>query len=159
MNAIVLLSHGSVLCGSEQNLLNLAERMRSTSRDLVEAGFLNYSEPSFETAIDLCIQRNVSEITVVPYFLVAGKFATEDLPMRMKAVGERYPEVRLKLAEPLRFHPLLADAVLSAAGRSREPGAWRAEIRDAALFCRRSTRCPMFGQPPCRGQAVAGASR
>lgn len=156
MNAIVLLSHGSVLCGSEQNLLNLANQMRSTAGDLVEAGFLNYSEPSFETAVELCVKRGASEITVVPYFLVAGKFATEDLPGRMQSMAERYRGICLKLAEPLRFHPLLADAVLSAAERSREPAAWRSEIAEAARFCRRSARCPIFGQPPCPAEPVAG---
>lgn len=159
MNAIVLLSHGSVLCGSEQNLLNLADRMRSTASDLVAAGFLNYSEPSFETAVELCVRKGASEITVVPYFLVAGKFATEDLPARMRSVGERYGDLRLNLAEPLRFHPLLADAVLSAAERSREPAAWRGEMAEAARFCRRSSRCPIFGQTPCPAEAVAGGTR
>lgn len=159
MNAIVLLSHGSVLCGSEQNLLHLAERMRSMQPDLVEAGFLNYSEPSFEAAIDLCMKKGASVITVVPYFLVAGKFATEDLPGRLEAVRNRYPDIGFKLAEPLRFHPLLADAVLSAAERSKEPAAWRGELGDAARFCRRSSRCPIFGRPPCPAEAVAGGTR
>lgn len=125
----------------------------------VEAGFLNYSEPSFEAAIDLCIEKGASAITVVPYFLVAGKFATEDLPARMEAVTDRYSGIVLKLADPIRFHPLLAEAVLSAAERSREPAAWRGEIGEAAQFCRSSSRCPIFGLPPCPADAVAGGTR
>jgi len=124
--------------------------------DLVEAGFLNYSEPSFEAAIGLCMKKGASGITVVPYFLVAGKFATEDLPGRMEAVRHRYAHIGLRLAEPLGFHPLLADAVLSAAERSREPSAWRGEVAEVVRFCRRSSRCPIFGQPPCPAGAIAG---
>ena len=125
---------------------------------LVEAGFLNYSEPSFEMAIDLCLKKGASVITVVPYFLVAGKFAAEDLPGRIESVKNRFPDIRLKLAEPLRFHPLLADAVLSAAERSREPAAWRGGIGEAARFCRRSSHCPIFGRPPCPAEGITGGT-
>src|SRR5687768_12976989 len=51
-HAILLFSHGSVLCGSETNLLDLARAMESRGdAPIVEAGFLDYTEPRFETAL------------------------------------------------------------------------------------------------------------
>ena len=77
VKALLLFSHGSVLCGSERTLEDLAARLRARgAAPIVEMGFLNYSKPLFATAFERCVQQGATEITVVPYFLVAGKFVS-----------------------------------------------------------------------------------
>ena len=83
-DALILFSHGSVLCGAGQNLFELARFMQARGdAPIVEVGFLNYSEPPFADAFRRCVERGATQITVVPYFLVAGKFVKDDLPKQI----------------------------------------------------------------------------
>ena len=86
-DAIILFSHGSVLCGAGQNLLELARYMRERGNaPTVEPGYLNYSEPRFEETFRQCVAQGATRITIVPYFLVAGKFVKDDLPQQIAAM-------------------------------------------------------------------------
>ncbi|MBA3948173.1 MAG: CbiX/SirB N-terminal domain-containing protein [Herpetosiphonaceae bacterium] len=150
MDAIILFSHGSVLCGAGQNLFELAMRMRERGdAPIIEVGFLNYSEPDFDTAVARCIAQGADHITIAPYFLVAGKFVTVDLPKRIEAARHHHPSVQFVVAEAMRFHPRLADALLSVAAHSREPGSWRDTDAQAAQFCRDIPQCPRYGTDAC----------
>jgi len=150
MDAIILFSHGSVLCGAGQNLLELAACMRERGdAALVEPGYLNYSEPRFAETFARVVAQGATRVTVVPYFLVAGKFVREDLPDQLAAVSRRFPGVEIHVAEAIRFHPLLADALLACAERARPPSAWRDTKAQVAAFCRAQPSCPLYGSADC----------
>ncbi|MGI8756269.1 MAG: CbiX/SirB N-terminal domain-containing protein, partial [Acidimicrobiales bacterium] len=88
--AILLFSHGSVLCGAGENLSAIARRLQeSGAAEIVEVGYLNYSEPRFETAFENCVARGATDIVVMPYFLIAGKFVQVDLPPKIEAMRAR----------------------------------------------------------------------
>ncbi|PLS79376.1 MAG: hypothetical protein CYG59_13575 [Chloroflexi bacterium] len=149
-DAIILFSHGSVLCGAGQNLTELAARMQARGdAAMVEVGYLNYSEPRFGETVRSCVARGATEIIVVPYFLVAGKFVKEDLPQCIANAERAYPNVKMRVAEAVRFHPALADALLACAERAQAPAAWRDTKAQAAAFCRASKRCPLYGSNDC----------
>src|ERR687885_2787841 len=115
-DAIILFSHGSLLCGAGETLRELAEHMRARGdAPIVEVGYLNYSEPTFEAAFERCVAAGARRITVAPYFLVAGKFVKVDLPRKIEAARARHPEVEVRVADAMRFHPGLADAILACA--------------------------------------------
>lgn len=159
MEAILLFSHGSVLCGAEQNLLAQAERMRERGdAPIVEVGFLNYSAPPFEDAVAACVAQGATRITVAPYFLVAGKFVVVDLPRRIAAAQAQYPQIPFVVADAMRDHALLAEAVLSATTRTRAPAAWRDTAAQAIQFCRALPQCPRYGTPACPAFAARGSS-
>lgn len=156
VNALLLFSHGSVLCGSERTLEDLAARLRAHgAAPIVEVGFLNYSRPLFAEAFALCVEQGADEITVVPYFLVAGKFVVVDLPRAIDAQRERYPRVEVRVADAMRFHQSLADAIISSAERAHQPGAWRDILKLAPEWCRADAACPLFGTPRCPASAPA----
>ncbi len=150
-DAIILFSHGSVLCGAGETLRELAERMRERGdAPIVEVGYLNYSEPAFESTFERCVALGARRITIAPYFLVAGKFVKVDLPRKIKAVISGYPYVEVQVADAMRFHPRLADALLACAGRAAPPSEWRRTLETASQFCRVDERCPLYGTPACR---------
>lgn len=152
--AIILFSHGSLLCGAGENLRALAERMRRRGdAPLVEVGYLNYSEPAFEDAFARCVAAGARRITIAPYFLVAGKFVKVDLPRKVAAIRRQFPEVDVRVADAMRFHPGLADALLACAERVAPPSEWRKTLQTAAAFCRANPRCPLYGSPACPATA------
>lgn len=149
-DAIILFSHGSVLCGAGENLSALAARMRERGdAPIVEVGYLNYSEPTFEATFTRCVEQGAQRITIAPYFLIAGKFVKVDLPRKIAAMQARFPEVDVRVAEALRFHQGLADALLACAGRSAPPSQWRTTLEAASRYCRATPRCPLYGTDAC----------
>lgn len=154
VQAILIFSHGSVLCGAEQNLLQLAERMRARGdAPIVEVGFLNYSEPRFDDAVERCVEQGATTICIAPYFLVAGKFVKGELPPLIAAVRERHPALEFVVADAMKDHHALADAIVSCAERAAEPSAWRDVEGQAREFCRNDPRCPNHGGAGCHAEA------
>ncbi len=158
MDAILLFSHGSVLCGAERNLLDLAKRMKERGdAPVVEVGFLNYTEPTFAQAVATCVAQGATRIVIAPYFLVAGKFVVKDLPGEIAAARAAHPTIAFVVADVIGFHETLADAILDAAPTARAPAAWRDSIGEIAAFCRENPKCPLYGSAPCRVHAEATA--
>lgn len=144
-DAAVILSHGSVLCGAEQNLLDLARALQERLGIPIEAAFLNYTAPHFDAAVEKLATAGAKRIRVIPYFLVHGKFLKEDLPPLLAAADAKY-DVEVSVAGHIGFHELLADAVIAAASREAESDA---ALHTAASFCRNNPRCPLHGRPEC----------
>jgi sirohydrochlorin ferrochelatase len=156
LEAIVLFSHGSVLCGSERNLLELAARMRLRGdAPIVEAGFLNYSEPRFADAVARCAASGATRILIAPYFLIPGKFVVEDLPAAIAEVAARYPAIEFATADVIGFHPLIEEAIFTSADGARPPAVWLEALHDSKEWCRENPRCPLYASQYCRLGAEA----
>ncbi len=150
MQAIILFSHGSVLCGAGENLFDFARQMEARGdAPIVEVGFLNYSQPTFEDAFAKCVERGATKISVAPYFLVAGYFVGVALPPKVEAMCERFPDVEVVTAQALKTHELLAQAILNCAGRAQKPDKWREILDEAPKFCLDNPACPLNGTPQC----------
>jgi sirohydrochlorin cobaltochelatase len=159
MDAILLLSHGSLLCGAGETLQAVAERLRARGdAPIVEVGYLNYSHPTFETAFGECVERGATCIVVVPYFLVAGKFVQVDVPRRIAAACSIYPGIEVTVAGALGFHPLLAEAVIASATNARLAADWHETGEQIARVCRADPACPRYGTGACPAGRSAGLS-
>jgi sirohydrochlorin cobaltochelatase len=152
LDGLILFSHGSLLCGSGLALEEHAAQLRASGRwSAVEIGYLNYSEPTFPQAVSDLYGRGIRRITVLPYFLVPGKFVSSDLPREAGLVQARYPELEISVAEPLGYDDSIAEAILELAAKARGPEAWRLDLARAAGECEESPRCPLFGTIRCPG--------
>src|SRR5437588_10832463 len=93
---LILFSHGSVLCGAGQMLLEHAERLRKGGEfAAVEVGFLNYTEPTFLDAVQALALRGITRAVVAPYFLVPGQFVAIDIPRAVSQAGDSHPTLEL----------------------------------------------------------------
>lgn len=150
MLAILLFSHGSVVCGASRCLGAHAREMESRGdAPIVEAGFLNYVEPDFQSAVDRCLERGATRIVIAPFFLVAGKFVRNELPPHIEEAQRRHPGVEIVVAEALRDHPALAEAILAAAETGQDPARFMNVRSQTEGYCRQDSRCPWFGTPEC----------
>jgi sirohydrochlorin ferrochelatase len=150
MDSLILFSHGSLLCGAGETLQEHARKLRERGAyAAVEVGFMNYSEPTFEEAVERCVRSRCDRIVVVPYFLIPGKFVKIDLPRRVAAAGEAHPGVRFVVSEALGYDTLLADSLLDLAEHARGPERWRDDYDRASHFCEADPDCPLYGTPRC----------
>ena len=148
MNAVILFSHGSTLCGAGDALEAHAERLRK-QYPLVEVGFMNYSTPTFEEALAKVAGLGATTITIVPFFLVPGYFVTKSLPDRVDSVRSAYPDLTFTITPPLGADELLADSVIDAALNPLADSMWREGLNTAARQCRYISDCPIYGTAQC----------
>jgi sirohydrochlorin ferrochelatase len=149
-DALILFSHGSVLCGSGEALDAHAGRLRRTKKfSMVEVGYMNYSTPAFPEAVAKCHAEGAKRIIIAPFFLVPGHFVTNSLPEHLATVKEDFPDLEFVVAEALGFDPLLADAVIESAQNPLGPNQWRDDLTAAARGCRANPECPLYGTPEC----------
>ena len=114
--AVILFSHGSVLAGAGKRLREHAAALSAMGKFLcVEVGYLNYSEPPIETAVKKCLAAGASDLIIVPYFLVAGKFVLEDLPGRINSIMADNPHVKFHVTRAIEDNPIMGEIVLELA--------------------------------------------
>ena len=148
MTAVILFSHGSTLCGAGDALEEHAVRLRQEFA-LVEVGFMNYSEPTFEEAVRRVSDAGADVVTVVPFFLVPGYFVRKSLPARVESAKDAYPHLTFKIAAPLGDDDLLVDALINAAKKPLGEDEWRQGIMTASRSCRFSPECPIYQTELC----------
>ena len=155
MDAIVLFSHGSVLCGSGVALDAHAQRLRESGiAPIVEVGYLNYSEPAFGDTVARCVLAGATRILVAPYFLVPGYFVDTALPKAVAAAQEQFPALTFAVAKAIGFDEMLADVLITSAQSARPSALWGEDLQRASQFCRPNPQCPLFGTPACPKQPL-----
>ncbi|GGA67543.1 hypothetical protein GCM10011369_06470 [Neiella marina] len=113
-NAMILAAHGSRLKSSNEEVAQLAAKLSQQLKQRfaqVEPAFLELSPPSIEDAIDNCVAAGHQQITVVPYFLAAGRHVKDDVPAIIAQAKQKYPDVDIELTQHLGLSTGLVDAV------------------------------------------------
>ncbi len=150
MDALILFSHGSLLCGAGEALDAHAERLRRTGEwPWVGIGYMNYSEPTFAEAVADAVSRRATRIVVLPFFLIPGYFVSKTLPEQLEAVKADYPGLEFVVADAIGFDVGLADALITSALEPLGPGEWRDDLAAAARGCRARPDCPLYATPNC----------
>ena len=150
MDALILFSHGSLLCGAGEALDAHAERLRQTGGwPLVSVGYMNYSEPTFAEAVAAAAAQGATRIVVLPFFLIPGYFVTQTLPEQLAAVQADYPALEFTVADAIGYDTGLADALIASALDPLGPDQWRDDLTAAARGCRARPDCPLYATPNC----------
>lgn len=85
--------------------------------------FLELAEPDIQTGVDLCKHAGADAITVVPYFLSAGRHVAEDIPKALQEAACRHPNLRLQLAMHVGQHQDIPKLLIKASlGEAQEMG-------------------------------------
>jgi len=159
MTAMLLFSHGSLLCGSGEALEAHACRLRERGiAERVEIGYLNYSEPVFGETVDQLVADGVDTVVVVPYFLAPGYFVTHSLPEALEPVRVRHPGVDFRIAPVLGEDPRWDDIVVETARTARTHEHWDEPLGRAGSHCRNRSDCPLYGSGACPATRTGGAS-
>jgi sirohydrochlorin ferrochelatase len=137
-----------VLCGADRIVERHAANLRGPEWCAVEVGFLNYSAPSFEVAVERCVDAGAKQIVVVPYFLVNGRFVTQDLPPRIASARTAFPQVEVTVADAILDAELMCEIVLQSAAAAVPLQAARVvNVREGD--CQLRADCPLYHTPAC----------
>lgn len=120
MRALLIVAHGSRRANSNDEVRALVDAVAARDDglyDRVSCAFLELAEPSIPDGISALMDEGVSDITVVPYFLSAGRHVVEDIPAEVAKAGPLPPEVSVRIAPYIGLSESMADLLL-AQGRS-----------------------------------------
>ena len=113
MQGILIVAHGSRIKETENTLVSVLKMVGEKMPGLyIEHAFMEFSEQTLEKAVKALIDRNVSEIKVVPYFLFMGVHLREDIPKMIKECTADYPHINVVMGEPLGVDSRLADILV-----------------------------------------------
>ncbi len=115
--ALLIVDHGSRREEANQMLYGVADILRQERPEIiVHVAHMELAEPTIRQGIDACVREGASEIVVHPYMLSPGRHATEDIPRMATEAGAAYPDVRIRVTEPLGLHEKLCEVILQRAG-------------------------------------------
>ncbi len=110
--AVLLIAHGSREPSANDDLLELARRLAASGPyPIVEACFLELTEPDIPAGGARCVAQGATRVLIVPYFLSAGVHLRRDLTAVRDELGRRHPQVEFRLGAPLGPHSLLDQLV------------------------------------------------
>src|ERR1051326_2336585 len=114
--SLLIAAHGSPLPEANSDLELIAADVRSRAVfDLVEVCYLECNDPSIPHAIEMSVLSGIDQITVVPYFLHAGRHVVMDLPALLEEAMNHYPKVEFRLADHLGRSPMVTEVIQSRA--------------------------------------------
>ena len=99
--ALLIVAHGSRRASSNEEVRQLTEKMIIEAQgrfDAVRCAFLELAEPSIPEGLRGLIEDGFGDITVVPYFLSAGRHVAEDIPAEVSKITAEYPGASIRIA-------------------------------------------------------------
>lgn len=105
---IVLAGHGSRDPDGVQEFQALVELVRQRSPDTpVTHGFLEFSLPTIDQAVEAMIAQGRRRIVMVPGVLLAATHAKNDMPSELLALKQAHPGIEFHYGAAMDLHPLL----------------------------------------------------
>lgn len=115
MKALLIVAHGSRRLESNDEVRELSGRLAAQTDGAygwVQSAFLEIAEPSIPDGLRAAIRAGAKQVTVVPYFLSAGRHVVTDIPAEIEVVRQEYPDVDIVLAPYLGAAAGVTDLIL-----------------------------------------------
>ncbi len=113
--ALIVVSHGSRREASNEEVRQLGQQLsthQENSFEDVSAAFLELAEPSIPDGIMAAIERGAEEVTVLPFFLSAGRHVTQDIPAEVDKARRQKPDAVIRIAPYIGRAPEMTEIVL-----------------------------------------------
>ena len=115
MKALLLIAHGSRRKESNQEIIELAEKIAGNANEFktVKGCFLEMATPDITTAIEELVKQKMQHIYVLPYFLAAGSHVTYDVPKFITAARKAHSEIKFELIKYFGSADTILDAIVT----------------------------------------------
>jgi len=94
-------SDGSRRQASNDEVRELAKVLAQSTQGefpIVECAFLELAEPLIPDGVSACVQKGAETVTVLPYFLSAGRHVVTDIPEELEKAQSQNPTTNIKTA-------------------------------------------------------------
>lgn len=114
--ALLVVAHGSRRQPSNDEIRRVTAQVAEQSGErfvCVECAFLELADPSIEAGVDRCVTQGADDITVVPYFLSAGRHVVEDVPKIIQSKQQEYPQITIRFSTYLGASSAMSELILN----------------------------------------------
>ena len=113
MEATVYISHGSRSEQGNKVFVSFIQQVILSGKSMNTAyGYLENARPTIFEAVESCILKGATLVTVVPVLLLPGIHANIDIPEELERVRQKYPEIKIFYGEPLGVNDTILEIVL-----------------------------------------------
>lgn len=113
MKGILILAHGSREKETEETLKKITEMTKAKLPDtIIETAYLQFSEVNLRKGIDKLIEKDVTDIRVIPYFLFSGVHIREDIPKEIEEYIADKPGIKISMGDTLGEDPRLSEILV-----------------------------------------------
>jgi sirohydrochlorin ferrochelatase len=101
MHALLLIAHGSRRQASNDEVRDLTQSLKTQTNEafsIVECAFLELADPSIPDGVTTCVEKGAESVTVLPYFLSAGRHVITDIPEELQKARNQHPNINIKTA-------------------------------------------------------------
>lgn len=119
MHSLLIVAHGSRRAASNEEVRALTAQIAAQAGGRygsVSCAFLELAEPSIPAGLESCVAQGARQITVLPYFLSAGRHVAEDIPNEVAATQTAHPDIDIRIAPYLGASPAISELMLTLAG-------------------------------------------
>jgi sirohydrochlorin ferrochelatase len=98
---LLLIAHESRRQASNDEVRKLTKVLEQYAGDefsIIECAFLELAEPSIPDGVSACVQKGAESVTVLPYFLSAGRHVVTDIPEELQKAQSQNPQLSIKTA-------------------------------------------------------------
>ncbi len=112
MKAVIFLAHGSRRVEANKAFFELSAKIAGKlNLGIFEVAFIEPSLPSFQAAIESCVERGADRILVYPHFLSSGVHLTKDMTAEIKKARCSHPQIEISCTLSLGEQPELLDLI------------------------------------------------
>jgi sirohydrochlorin ferrochelatase len=113
MKGVLIIAHGSRAKETEATLDAVASMVKAKlTETIIECAFMQLSDRTVEKGVSALVEKSVTEIKIVPYFLFMGIHMKEDIPNIVTEFTANYPNIKITMGEPLGIDERLADILI-----------------------------------------------
>ena len=112
MRTWILFAHGSSDPRWVEPFRAILEAVKpKLGEDEVELAFLERQSPTLDEAVSAAVSRGATQVRIVPMFLGIGAHLRKDLPERVAAVTQAWPQLQVELTESIGESPQMGQAI------------------------------------------------
>ncbi|SCK00771.1 Sirohydrochlorin cobaltochelatase [uncultured Eubacterium sp.] len=113
MKGVLILAHGSRVEATKKTINEVVDLVRGKITDMpIQIAYMEFCEENIEHGIKMLVEKGVTEIKAVPYFLFEGIHIKEDIPNEIGEILQNYPDVKLEMGHTLGADERLADILV-----------------------------------------------
>lgn len=133
---ILLCGHGSRRQAGIDAFKKLVEILteRYSEHYEVDYGFLEFSHPLYEAAVERLYHKGVRKIYALPVILFAGGHAKNDIPYEMNTIQTYYDDLKITMGRPIGASSFLVDLACKRLQEAEERAAQPVDRQDTCLM-------------------------
>lgn len=113
MNGVLILAHGSRVASTKDTINYIADIVREKMPEVpIEVAYMEFCEEDIKHGIKTLVNKGVTHIKAVPYFLFSGIHIREDIPNELNEILKDYDGVTVEMGKTLGADSRLADILI-----------------------------------------------